>query len=203
MYEEKQEYMIRPKIWTGYRKGIKFGEACCNSSHFGIILPMYMDDIIVREEKLQMDGFGGGNHSTYIVYTLPKDLENVIMQMMADIPKKHHLPALDNPDTLVGMFGMEVFVGEVKSFSRKTKIQRHSECFRLNIYWEADGVAWSFGRVNTLMWNLRKMISKHIQSYKPVNYKRGKRKVLFERKVKCPQYFVDCDVKGNMTKLPF
>lgn len=207
MYEEeKQQYMPRPKCWTGWNKGIKFGKACCNDSYFGLVLPMYMDDLIIKQAIVGQDPFGGT--STHTVYSLPEELEDTIIQMITDLPKYTDLLLLDRADEdraadLVGMFSMDVDIGQIKSFSRKTKIERYNECFKLNIYWASDGVAWSFGKVNTLMWNLRKMISKHIQSYKPVNYKRGKREVIFERKVACPQFFVDCDNRGNMTKLPF
>jgi hypothetical protein len=173
---KKIPMMPRPKAWEGWCKGIRLGQVCCNSAHMPILLPLYIEDLLVQTTEVIPDHFG--SNQTIITSNFPEDMEKCLNNEIRSMHRNMYLPSVQDDDHMMGMLSWEIVYNELISINYN-KLERYfKKAYNLQVYFQADNVQFTYGKVYTIMWEIRKIILRVFKEYKPKNYKPRRREIV-------------------------
>lgn len=168
----------KPKIGPGYRKGIKMGEAKCNNASFSILLPLYIEDILV--DKTVAAPFGGNS----TIKQLPSFIEDDINDIIKSFCYNQYSRSPEHHKQILDMFTMDVYGTTIHTESLVKKEIYAKKAYSLTMYWVSDGnISMSFGSLYYELMKIRSKIGTILKNYKPKNYRPRKRTIISVNKI--------------------
>lgn len=156
-------------------RGIRYGEPVCTTSFFSLEIPIYINDLIIEKEIEEELPFGGNTTRKEYFFTdhITDEITEIILSVAMNISKTENEKFIDS-------FSIDIMKDTPLNRYTCNKIITYQSNI-VHVYFNnKTSYNYSYGMVCLFMEKLRSRFSKVFQKYKPVEYKKGKRKVLYE-----------------------
>jgi hypothetical protein len=165
---------MKARKTEGFYNGIQLGESYCKAASFPIILPLYIENILVIK-KIKSD-WGGTYDFEELPCYISENIYSYIFDAMYEFCNKFRAQTIFiSRDCLK----YTLHNNTICSDNLSKKERKYLKGYTLYMtFTDKQNLCMSHNEVFALMAKLRTGVYKILKSYKPKDYKPGKRKVL-------------------------